>query len=396
MDLFLKTLLVPVSLAILVGCSGEEKMFSQRQGFECIRDAQSSLLPDEREQALLERHKPKLFVSEGAEGPLDFYADYIASGTLSAEGKKDNDAVDQAALNEVKLNPTATFTHKRASGDVSHVGYGSVHYGTVDLIGLDPPMRDWTFLRYHFAFRTSGIAMGVKGWQGLLMGVAGSLDDWHQLDHYTAIVVALDETDRPAAVMLQQHNYKRTYIVGTDPAFPAGGPFMVDVAKRSNELYPHRDRPTMHRAASFISSDSVAWLAGTSDEMPSLGTYDATSPDREIDYELKFLRPDDAFYVFVGRLGEKRMLPGRDGPPGAIYYTLPEIWEYEKSLPMFYWTENDEEFARLYSEPMFSIETGKEPALAAADGGCLAAPQHVIEKQRERLAEALLGAGFVG
>ncbi len=386
----------PVLLAAtLAGCAGEESMFSELPGFECLRAAQSDSLPDARERRLLERHRPVLYVSEGSEGPLDFYADYIASGTLRVDGREDNSGVDRQAINEVKLDPSATFTHKPGGGAVSPAGYGSVHYGTVVLPGLDPAERGWTFLRYHFAFRTSGIAVGVEGWQGLLMSAFGDLDDWHQLDHYTAAVVALDEADSPVAVMLQQHNYMRTYLVGADPAFPREGPIRVVAAKRSNELYPHRDGETMRRAASFISGDSAAWLAETSDDRPTLGTFDMTSPDREVGYRLEFLPPDDAFYVFVGRLGERRRLPGRDGPPGAIYYTLPQYWEYEKSMARFFWTDGDEEFARLSSGEGFDF---RAPPRAEGDPGegCVAAPQDVLRRQRERLAEAMAGAGLVG
>ena len=372
-------------------------MFSQLRGFDCIRDAQSDQLPSERERELLERHRPVLYVGQGEEGPLDFYADYVSSGTLAVAGKEDNSSVDQAALNAVKLEPSATFSHERKSEQVSPVGYGSVHYGKADLPGLEPRRRDWTFLRYHFVFRSSGIAMGVEKWQARLMSIGGDLRDWHQLDHYTSVVVALDEADKPVAVVLQQHNYMHTYLVGGDSAFPHEGPFQVDAAIRSNELYPHRDKATVHRAASFISQDTSAWLVGLSDDRPSLGTYDHTSPDREVGYELKFLEPNDAFYVFVGRLGAKRRLPGRDGPPGAIYYTVPEIWEYEKSMPMFYWVDNDEEFARIYSVPIFMTHEGewRKVTIEPAEGECLAAPGQVLAEQQRRLTEAFAKAGLV-
>lgn len=35
----------------------------------------------------------------------------------------------------------------------------------------------------------------------------------------------------------------------------------------------------------------------------------------------------DPFYRFQGKLGEERLLPGRDGPPGADYKTLPAFMD---------------------------------------------------------------------
>ena len=93
-------------------------------------------------------------------------------------------------------------------------------------------------------------------------------------------------------------------------------------------------------------------------------------------YVLEFLPPDDAFYVFEGRLGEPRRLPGRDGPPGAIYNTLPALHPPEAALPAFYWRPPDPEFARIIRED--------QPA-NPWDGPTPAA----MKKFRERFAEAL-------
>ena len=363
----------------LPGCSGSDQdhSFTQLDGFAEIRKLQSHSLPTAAEQALLEKYRPRLFIAAGEEGPLDFYADYITQGCLQIADQPPDCKVDQAKLNAVKADPVATFTHLPEVKPVTPVGYGSIYRAPVELDGLTPVQRNWTFLRYHYAFRSSGIAVGVKNIEAFLMDLVGDLKDWHQLDHYTAVVIVLNENERPVLVMLQQHNYMHTYLIGQDPAFPATGPALVDVAMRSNEMYPHRPEPTMHRAASFLSGATAAWLAGTSDDKPMLGTFDGTYPDQEIDYELTYLRPDDAFYVFEGRLGEKRSLPGRDGPPGALYYTLPDLWHYEKSMPMFYWLEPDLEFTALFDDVEFNNYLAPLPA------------------QRRRLVAAMLEAGLV-
>jgi hypothetical protein len=51
----------------------------------------------------------------------------------------------------------------------------------------------------------------------------------------------------------------------------------------------------------------------------------ATILNLEAEYDLEFLPPDDAFYSFAGFLGERRRLPGRDGPPSADYNIYPPL-----------------------------------------------------------------------
>jgi hypothetical protein len=66
-----------------------------------------------------------------------------------------------------------------------------------------------------------------------------------------------------------------------------------------------------------------------------------TAPAQEVEPKLAFLPPSDAFYVFQGWLGERRALPGRDGPPGADYNTLPALKPKALQLAAFYWYEDD-------------------------------------------------------
>lgn len=332
-------------LALPQFASAQEPSFLSR--FTEIRAEQSNQLPTLAQQQLLQHYKPVLFLPAKHAGPMDFYADYIANGCLATQAQPQRDcAINQRKLNAVKDDPSAIFVYNNQATHPTPTGYGAVYHGTVTLPGLKPEQREWTFLRYNFVFAHSGIAAGIKPWQALALGVAGNLDDWHQLDNYTGAVVVLDEQEKPVAVMLQQHNYMRTYLVGTDPAFPPGDPFAIDVAIRSNEFYPHRATPQQHRASDFLSGESAAWLIGQGEQRLT-DTFDHTAAATKIAYELKFLPPDDAFYIFLGSLGAKRMLPGRDGPPGALFYTLPAIWHYEKSLAMFYWVADDTEFVEL-------------------------------------------------
>jgi hypothetical protein len=181
---------------------------------------------------------------------------------------------------------------------------------------------------------------GMSWWQRWPLAAVGSADDWHQLDHYTAVVIALGRDLAPVAVTFQQHNYLRTYVVNDGLAMPRDGRLEVDVAIGSNELYPHRAGRQKRRAVSFMTADSLGYLI-TGRDRPMAAADDVTEPAVEIDYRLAYLPPADAFYSFQGRLGERRSLPGRDGPPGADYNTLPALKPMATQMLAFFWREAD-------------------------------------------------------
>ena len=151
----------------------------------------------------------------------------------------------------------------------------------------------------------------------------------------------------------QQHNYLRTYLVGGEGPgrlpWPADDRVAVDVALGSNELYPHRDGRVRRRAVSFLRPDSARYLI-TGEDRPFMAADDVTDPAREVAYDLRFLPPADAFYVFQGWLGERRALPGRDGPPGADYNTLPPFKSKALQLALFYWAEEQSDYLALLGD----------------------------------------------
>lgn len=184
--------------------------FSQRPGFDAYFAANppSTSAPDAADRTLLERYKPRLYIAEGIEPPIRFYEDYIAQGTLSdRDGKMLSSQVTKTLLNRHRDDPYVVFRHIPEPRATASDMYGRIDRETFDLGGRT---RHFTYLTWTAVYRVSGIAAGISGWKGLVLGAAGNLTDWHQLDHYTAITLALDEAQRPVAVMFQQHNYRRT------------------------------------------------------------------------------------------------------------------------------------------------------------------------------------------
>ncbi len=336
---------------LLSGCALSDSSggnFSQHPGFARHFDAypRRTSTATEDERVLLERHRPHLWLPAGHAGPIDFYRDYIAQGKLvTGDGQQHPGPVSAALLNQFKHDARAVFTHlpEIVASPIPARVLARVDTADVSL-GDDATPRRWRFLTYHFVFRTSGLVAGLSWWQSLAMGLVADLDDWHQLDHYTAATVVLDEADQPVALMLQQHNGMRTHVIGEtvgdwrlEPA--ADGRLAIDVANRSNELYPHRQGRQARPAVDFVSARTLPYLMGLGPGTFS-SSADITEPAGLAEYALDFLAPDDAFYVFAGYLGERRWLPGRDGPPGADYNTWPTVKPLHLQLVAGYWRED--------------------------------------------------------
>lgn len=342
--------------------------FSQLPGFaeHFAAYPRAGARPSASDQALLARHRPRVFLPPKHPGPVSFYDDYIAQGRLiGGDGRTISGTVGQALLNTHKDDPGVTFVHapRRAPATrarASREPATAVVFGRVNRDIAAFPQRNggieqhrFTFLSYNLVFRHSGLPAGQPFWQLWLVDLLASRHDWHQLDHYTAVTLVLDETEAPAAVMFQQHNYLRSYALGSDLELPTDGRPRVDVAIGSNELYPHRPERSVRRAAAFLGPRTVNYLV-TGEDPPGLRGDDVTHGVREVDYDLAFLAPTDAFYTFAGRLGARRRLPGRDGPPGADYNTPPAFKPPAMQLLAFYWHEDQRDYVDLVRGGLFA------------------------------------------
>ncbi|MDX1527343.1 MAG: hypothetical protein R3337_01875 [Gammaproteobacteria bacterium] len=355
LEVIFLAMLVPVSAA-----GAPETNFSQHPGFDryFADNPPSSNTPSAAERALLKRYRPRILIPENQPGPIDFYRDYIARGSLyDGGGKLVSEAVAQVLLNRHKGDSKAEFRHlPPATGNSSPVIYARVdgaEVGNPD--GVEGEAESFTFLTYYAVFRHSGLPAGLGRWRAALLDLVADLRDWHQLDHYTAVTLVLDRGEAPVAVMIQQHNYLRTFLIGEGITLPPDGRVVIDAAIRSNELYPHRPGRHRRRAVRFADRKGMAYLMGFGPR-PFVAADDFTDSAREVRYAMEYLPPDDAFYMFQGFLGERRLLPGRSGPPGASFNTLPELKPLAVQLLSGYWREGDEGDWRRYQS---AVDQGK-------------------------------------
>ena len=332
-----------VLVGIGASATAAETNFSQYPGFaEFFAANPPTGVPNESDRALLRRHAPRFHLPAGHEGPIDFYRDYIAHGYLVTGDGVRIDGPTPEELNRHRYDPAAQFVHVpggEAPRPVVYAGVERTDLWTSHLPGLED--EEFTIAVYHLVFRVSGLPAALPGIVAVSLGLVGDLDDWHQLDHYTAAFVVLDTEELPVALTLQQHNYLRTYLVGESVEPGRDNRFDIDVAIRSNELYPHVRERRRRRAVRFLNPEATAFMMGYG-KRPMMSADDVTDPDRTVAYELAFLPGADAFYTFHGFLGARRLLPGRDGPPGARYNTLPQLKPPAAQILGGYWREVNE------------------------------------------------------
>jgi len=276
---------------VLAGCESKPGNFSQFPGFDAWFAANPpSNQPATAEQlALLERFKPRLYLSGQSGQPVRFYEDYIANGELRTnDGKIISTRVDSGLLNSHKNDPQVVFRHTPGTGQTQ--AQAIVRFDTDSLVSADgESSRALLFLTYHFVFAHSGVAAGIRGWQHTLLSWFADPADWHQLDHYTAVSVVLDaHLQEPVALMLQQHNYLRTWLVGPRDApgvmaWPIDNRVKIVAAVDSNELYRWQKGRQLRRALPGMSVKGINWLVHGKDK-PWMTADDITDARRGLQH----------------------------------------------------------------------------------------------------------------
>ena len=316
-----------VALFLLAGCSSNEIHHVEASKFKqyLAKKAPSKALPSHADLVLLKRFRPRIFLAKGQVPFIDFYSDYIANGSLFINGKRSSDRVTPNLLNKHKNDTRAEFRYAHAQRRTSPTVYARVDRDKLIYQERAIPL---TFLSYNLVFAHSGLLKGLARWQKIALGFIGHNKDWHQLDHNVRLTIVLLR-GKPIAVMMQQHNYQTTWLIGSDLTdttmpLPVDQRVAVDVALQSNELYPHSDSVRQHRSVPWINQKNIEFIK-TGRNKPMMAGWDITHGEIEQHYTLKFLPTADAFYMFRGRLGQRRKLIGRDGLRGTNFSTLPEL-----------------------------------------------------------------------
>lgn len=339
--------------------------FPRFREFRCAEE--SNHTPHETERLLLNKFRPRLVVAPGASWPIDFYRDYLPH-TVLRDADQGGKIVARHVTREVlqKQERGLHFYLDLIQGpDLRREGKTPVIYGRIyrEHVAFangrgETDVRPLTFLKYNIVFAQSGLPAGLP-WaydKGLrLLGL--NPNNWHELDNFCAVHVVLNEAEEPVAVLLAQHNHHRTYLVGRDIPLPADGRMIFAAAQRSNELYPDRGEttPVFHRTIPWPLY--TEYLLGGADSPWFVAddiTYGRQAGGEEIEYGLQFLAACDPFYTSRCMLGEYRpffgLEIGRNGPPGADYYTLPALMPLGNLLKASYLQEGRSEDLQVVRE----------------------------------------------
>jgi hypothetical protein len=378
---------------MIAGCtekrSGHET-FADYPGFEeyygkTCTETSISASPEERERHLLELYRPRLVLPPGGRYPIDFYRDYLPFAVMKrfSDHQMIHENVTPELLRENRENADVylDFDRKRfttegldiilgeegPSAGRNPTVYGRAYRERVDFPcpGEETCSMALTFLKYNITFAVSGLAADLPFAYETVLRLAGmDPEDWHELDNFVAVHVVLDEREEPRAVLLAQHNHHRTYLVDRDIPLPPDRRMSFDIALRSNEVYlsSESEEPVRHRAVRWALH--MKYLISGEDP-PLMRGYDVTmgrrAGGREIPYDLTLLSPCDPFYTAKIMLGEPRNFLGRyigrDGPPGADYYTVPSLLPLGDLLQFSYLRDGAPEDIRVIEEAI-DIEKG--------------------------------------
>lgn len=320
-------------------------------------------LAPEVERELVEAHRPQLVVSRGSQGPIDIDTDYLAlhhpvdcdtTESLAPDARRELLAslprTDNVCLNEGparQVFPPPGPICGGAEGSCAKV-FTAVEYENVQLDDSDsaPPLP-WIFLRYQFVFARSGLPAGLIDVQKLADRL-GSSDNWHPLDLHLFAWVVLDETLKPVATILTQHQGHRSYVYGTDIPWPQEGRPAIVSALRSNELYPDlpidvrrriRATPFPGRRVFLVTGEGRNYLDG--DDI----VCGRSCGGIRWDYRTEPMHPDNPLWKFRGYLGPRRLdfglELGRSGPAGGRYHTFPELARRSDLLFFSYFQDGD-------------------------------------------------------
>ncbi len=321
---------------------------------------------------LLNRYHPDIYIGNGSARIVDFENFYLNNSALKKGRKIIKPAPITAA--DIKAVENDRDYHSDYLGlhqimdknaPIDAPLYGRIYEETLPAYPpLNLPARDVLVLKYSAVFTSSGLPMGLTFMQRFFASLAGDLTIWHELDIHGAVQIIIDrETLTPMILLLAQHNYFRSYIIGHDVMMPDNQHINICYAVRSNEPYICPETTTSYRT---VGNPSALEFVLTGKKKPLVdGGYDlvyAADESQKMQVRVKQLKPDHPFYTAHIPMGDIRKLFGiiptwfRRGAPGADLNAPKNLRNYSKLAQIFYLQDGDAEIARIIKSAFKSWE----------------------------------------
>lgn len=299
------------------------------------------------DQALAEKYKPRLVLHPQGLAPIDF-DDYLVDAELMSLVDKQQAHPQLRDAAKSNFSRQCTQYVKPARQEVSSRPPYPWYVQVFRDKAPGKTTEEWTYLKYNLIFDWSGLALDM-GWMArtgvFLLGASPT--KWHRLDVHTTVVIGVDGRGYQRLVTINQHNYVRTYLGGTD--FDMGQPVVIVAALRSNELYLDEGWTEAQRFPVVRFYDSVPYLI-SGENKPFFVAMDlvlgAQAGGLEVPTRLRIIAPADLLAAFAGLLAPPqrlwgRIYTGRDGPMGYDYYSLPRAVPLNRLASLGYWRGGD-------------------------------------------------------
>jgi len=328
--------------------------------FNSFKSNMENLPQNEYSRKLLEEYKPKIYVHKDSYRPVDFYEDYVLNTVVK---NKDGEIIKKAPTKEELIElakergnylDLATSNEKYLNREVEVTPkiYGRIYR---DKIGE----KSYLFLKYNMVFPYSGLPASTSKAKLLASKLIGNPKAWHELDIHGAYHIILEEDSlEPVGILLNQHNYHKSYILGKDVNLPKDKKMEIAVAKYSNEPYLW-NRKSEEVRTSGTAFEKLEYLYGRTNRGGFNSGKDYLGSEEEmekVEVKLETLSSDDLIYTSSMLLGDKKKIFGLietfylAGPPGMDYYTHPEMKDLGKLFSFWSIDSNDDEFFQMIDE----------------------------------------------
>lgn len=301
---------------------------SMEEKFNSYKTTMENLPQDDYARELLEKYKPRIYIHKDSYEPMDFYEDYLPSTTMECrEEKLKIDAPTRKDVEEHFTNdkyyldlrvPKKKYLNREI--EVNPKVYGRIYR---DKIGD----KNYLFLKYNTVFPYSGLPAGISKVKLMFSKLISDPKAWHELDIHGAYHLLIDEeTMKPVGVLLNQHNYHKSYLLDENLKLPNDNRMEIAIAKDSNEPYLWNRKSEKIRTAG-APFKNLAYVYHRTNWGGLNSGCDYIGGVEEIEVGLEMLSPEDPLYKGRMLLGDRKKILGfyeswyLAGPPGMDYYT---------------------------------------------------------------------------
>ena len=299
--------------------------------------------PSDDLKKILKTHKPRMFVDKDSCAPMDFYKQYLPRFDIVNNGQSKQ--ANRKLLKKFERNFGTKLKLRKPVDCVENQHPPLYSFAWTEKMSLlNGEYTKIKILKYNFAFFKSGLPAGPKG-VGKLSVVLGDTKLWHYLDIHGAIYYLLDEDNTPFALVLAEHDYFRSYVIGKDISIDESK--NICFAKYSNE--PYVCAAGTRKAPTAPGPKDMKWILGQGGK-PLLGCFDVVpgvNTGSEVSYELSFLSSKDPLMVSWIHLGpdiktwKVFSLGARNAPPGSAVFNAPTLKEIWKTAMYYYFNPRD-------------------------------------------------------